>query len=264
MEGFIAGFAYGTTSVVVGQPLDTIKTKMQMLSSTQAMRHPSSLAVGHEIYIKEGIRGLYRGGTSLLLGGALIRSAQFGVNGLVLELFRTKLGGPTKSEDRIFKVIDPQVVVSGFCGGVARGIVEGPFEYVKVRRQVDMPWKMREMWNGAGATVLRNSFLFGSFVIYMDISRLYIELSPFWLGSICANLAWLTIWPLDVVKTQIQADPNNSKKSIGRILLTVIESGAIFRGLVPGLSRSFVANGLAMMAYKEVEKSLKEMRENTD
>ena len=176
MEGFIAGFAYGTTSVVVGQPLDTIKTKMQMLSSPLAkglMRRPSSLAVGHEIYIKEGIRGLYRGGTSLLLGGALIRSAQFGVNGLVLELLRTKFGGPTKAEDRIFKVIDPQVVVSGFCGGVARGIVEGPFEYVKVRRQVDMPWKMREMWNGAGATVLRNSFLFGSFVISLPTKSIF-------------------------------------------------------------------------------------------
>jgi solute carrier family 25 carnitine/acylcarnitine transporter 20/29 len=145
------------------------------------------------------------------------------------------LGGPTKSEDRIFKVIDPQVVVSGFCGGVARGIVEGPFEYVKVRRQVDMPWKMREMWNGAGATVLRNSFLFGSFVIYMDISRLYIELSPFWLGSICANLAWLTIWPLDVVKTRMQSG-NYAGQSALQIIRDITKNeglGAFFKGAVP-------------------------------
>jgi hypothetical protein len=27
-------------------------------------------------------------------------------------------------------------VLAGFCGGVGRGLVEGPVEYIKVRRQV--------------------------------------------------------------------------------------------------------------------------------
>ena len=29
-------------------------------------------------------------------------------------------------------------------------------------------------------------------------------LGPFWTGAICANLAWLTIWPIDVVKSQVR------------------------------------------------------------
>ena len=32
-KSFIAGFAYGATSVVVGQPLDTIKTRVQAVSA---------------------------------------------------------------------------------------------------------------------------------------------------------------------------------------------------------------------------------------
>ena len=253
MDGFIAGFAYGTTSVIVGQPLDTIKTKVQ----TCVGPRQSSWVVGRDLYAEEGLRGLYRGGTALLLGGACIRSAQFGVNGLALQQLQALSGGPTRPQDRVFGVVDPQVVVAGFCGGVARGLVEGPFEYVKVRRQVDKEWRLREMWQGSGATVLRNSFLFASFVIYMDVSKLYVDLSPFWLGSVCANMAWLTIWPLDVVKTQMQA---GSSTRITEAMRTVVKSGAFFRGLVPGLARSTIGNGCAMVAYKEVERLLKDVR----
>jgi hypothetical protein len=125
--------------------------------------------------------------------------------------------------------------------------------YPWIYRQVEKPWQASEVLSGTGATIFRNSFLFGSFVIYMDISKqivpggiyiytylyvyiyihiyihiyisiyiymyiyiytyiymyiythiyIYIGLSPFLTGAICSNLAWLTIWPLDVVKTQV-------------------------------------------------------------
>ena len=70
-------------------------------------------------------------------------------------------------------------------GGVSRGLVEGPFEYIKVRRQVEQPWKISEILSGSGATIFRNSFLFSSFVIYMDLSKQIIPggLSPFWTGE---------------------------------------------------------------------------------
>ena len=53
---------------------------------------------------------------------------------------------------------------------------------VKVRRQVQTKWNITEVLKGSGTTLIRNSFLFSSFVVYMDISRQYVELSPFWLG----------------------------------------------------------------------------------
>ena len=34
-------------------------------------------------------------------------------------------------------------------GGVSRGLVEGPFEYIKVRRQVEQPWKISEILSGS-------------------------------------------------------------------------------------------------------------------
>ena len=57
MESFIAGFAYGGTTVIVGQPLDTIKTRMQALHKSNG-----AIDVGLSLYRKEGLKGLYRGG----------------------------------------------------------------------------------------------------------------------------------------------------------------------------------------------------------
>jgi hypothetical protein len=75
IESFIAGFAYGGTTVLVGQPLETLKTLTQVHSSTQK---PSLVQTATNLYQQGGLRAFYRGGMPLLLGGGLMRSAQFG------------------------------------------------------------------------------------------------------------------------------------------------------------------------------------------
>lgn len=246
MDNFIAGFAYGSTTVLVGQPLDTIKTRMQALGTT------SSIETAKAIFTQDGIKGLYRGGFVLVLGGSLIRSAQFGVYETLLSQQRL-VYGKTENKDKILGYFDPQVLLAGFFGGAGRGFVEGPFEYIKTRRQMESNWRARELFSGAGATIFRNSFLFSSFVMYMDLGAQLVPggLSPFWSGAICSNLAWLTVWPLDVVKSQMQSGLHNDR-SLLSLISTNIRSGAAYKGLLPGLARSFVANGCSMVVYKKV------------
>lgn len=255
---FIAGFAYGLTNVIVGQPLDTIKTRMQTVIKSDGSSKINSLSIASDIYNKEGIKGLYRGGLSLVIGGGIIRSAQFGVYNKVLSKL-IENNGQTRKEDKIFTMIDPQIVLAGCCGGIGRGFVEGPFEYIKVRRQVAENWKLTQIFSGSGATILRNCFLFGSFVVYIDISKQLIEggLSPFMTGAICSNLAWITIWPLDVAKTQLQSGQYKDQ-SFFVLIKDIFTKGYLFRGLVPGLMRSSIANGCSMVAYKRVENFLNE------
>ena len=209
------------------------------------------------IYKTEGIRGLYRGGLPLIVGGALMRSAQFGVYESVL----SKLRQQHPTIEKIGGVFYPLVILAGFAGGFSRGIVEGPFEFIKVRRQVEQKWKFTEVFSGSGATIFRNSFLFGSFVLYMDLVKTFIPggLSPFFMGALCSNLAWISIWPLDVTKSLIQSG-NYAGKSYGTLLKDVFTNGSLFRGIVPGLARSTIANGFSMVAYKKVEALLKEQR----
>lgn len=164
-----------------------------------------------------------------------------------------KRWGATTPERRVLGIFDPHVALAGFAGGLGRGLVESPFEFVKVRRQVDATWRLQDVYRGSSMTLLRNSFLFSSFVTYIDLSKQLVEggLSPFWTGAFAANLAWLTVWPLDVVKSQAQSGRFEGK-SMSFLLCEAWRSGAMFRGIAPGLARSFIANGTSMVVYKKV------------
>ena len=92
----------------------------------------------------------------------------------------------------------------------------------------------------------------------MDISRQLTDgqLSPFWTGALCSNMAWLTFWPLDVVKSRMQSGRYDGM-GMWALLRDTAKSGAIYRGLGPGLMRSFVSNGVGMEAYAYTSKWLR-------
>jgi hypothetical protein len=127
---------------------------------------------------------------------------------------------------------------------------------------VQQPWSARSLVfeSGLGVTCFRNVNLFGSFVIYLDLSKQLNGGEPlpaFWGGGIAATLAWLTIWPLDVVKSRIQSGLIDNKQSVLTILKQVKETGNLYAGVGPGLVRGFVANGCAMYMYKQTEQLLR-------
>ena len=76
-EGLIGlgvGVLYGTTSVLVGHPFDTVKTKMQ----AQVGFEKSNMFQSFTRTLREqGIRGLYRGCIPPIFGSGIYRSAQF-------------------------------------------------------------------------------------------------------------------------------------------------------------------------------------------
>lgn len=283
-ESFIAGFAYGGTTVMVGQPFETLKTLTQVHSTTSGSNaKPSLVATARDLYASGGIKAFYRGGVPLLLGGGLNRSACFGVYNrwelpsdfisldfrswnwcfgdavfwadaqpLLLELVQSSCSclylscwchqyyfanwhvqflilianitltlsvssflslysirqttihthnntnsvvptlesryGPTPKSSYYLGCINPHVVLAGWAGGIGRGIVEGPFEMVKVRRQVVSGWAFADVFQGFGATLFRNSFLFSSFVIYMDILKQQVSQVTKWCDVLMIGL----------------------------------------------------------------------------
>ncbi|KAJ1632025.1 mitochondrial carrier domain-containing protein [Pavlovales sp. CCMP2436] len=242
---------YGMVSTAVGQPFDTTKTRMQ--ARPENFR-TGALETGLQLFRAEGIAGLYRGALPLFIGGGVMRSFQFGFYDTALRRLRA---GQAEPPARVLGV-DPQVFAAGFTGGLGRGLVEGPVDFIKTRRQVGMGWSFAGLLEaGLPVTLLRNAFLFASFAVYADWSKILVPggLGPFWTGAVCANLAWLTIWPLDVVKSQMQSG-NYKGVPLSTLLLDVTRSGRLFRGLLPGLVRSTFANGTAMVAFSHTKKSL--------
>jgi len=146
------------------------------------------------------------------------------------------------------------VAAAGIAGGVARGLIETPFDVVKVSTQVEHTWTASMLCRGASATIARNAGLMGTFCVYRDVVPPLIPggLNAFWTGALCSNLAWLTIWPLDVIKSQRQSG-NFPGLSSWALLVKAARTGMLLRGLWPGLARSTISSGSSMVAYKRVE-----------
>lgn len=245
--GFASGFVYGATSVVVGQPLELVKTLKQ---SSQARMTYSQIV--KDIVKADGMKGLYRGSLAPLIGGSFFRSAQFGCYTNVMHFLKTNT-----EDQKFFGFLSWHVVAAGAAGGLGRGVVEGVADHIKVRQMVKQRWSLHSLRteSGMGVTCFRNVNLFGSFVIYMDLSKQLTDgkMSPFWTGGLCASAAWLTIWPLDVVKSRIQSGLIDTKGGMLAVLKDVYRSGNLYAGVGPGLARGFIANGCSMFMYKKTE-----------
>ena len=188
-----------------------------------------------------------------------MRSAQFGCN----DLARDALRDSSVPSFKIGGVVESHIVLAGMCGGLGRAVVEGPTEFFKIRQQIVAQWSYREALSGLGVTMGRNTGLFSAFVVYMDLLRPYLGDSPFVYGATCSNLAWLTVWPFDVVKTQRQSGRHPGVSALA-LLSNAARDGALFRGLLPGLVRSSIANGTSMVVYKRVHAELSRLAGRDD
>ena len=134
---FAAGASYGFVTVLVGQPLDTIKTRLQGIPESA---HSNSFTVGRALFRREGVRGLYRGGLPLLLSGSLMRSALFGVSSHTKTFLDGCSMGLLPENKLLFGTIDYTVILAGMAGGVGRALVEIPADFLKsvVKTKTDM------------------------------------------------------------------------------------------------------------------------------
>lgn len=230
---FGGGAVYGAASVVSAQPLDTVKTVLQAGRNAGGGGLSGAAAVVRQL----GPRGLYRGSLPLLVGGSLFRSAQFGVYEAALKALPAR---PTK------RPVQWQVVVAGLLGGLGRGLVEAPFELVKVRQQMGVPWRVRELYEGSAVTMLRNMFLFCVFVVNLDVANhLDPGMNAFVKGAVCSNLAWLAVWPADVIKSRRQSGLYAGRTALSMVA-DLVKTRSLFAGVLPGLVRSTVANGTGL------------------
>ncbi|SGY17405.1 BQ5605_C015g07775 [Microbotryum silenes-dioicae] len=118
LSSLIAGSAGGMAQVLVGQPLDTIKTRAQT-APRAAFKGPLDIAV--QTIKKEGILALYKGMASPLIGVAGVNSLLFGANQQA-----RKLVSPYPDLSL------PQVAVAGAMAGAAQSVLASPVEMFKV------------------------------------------------------------------------------------------------------------------------------------
>ncbi|KAL8292982.1 hypothetical protein RQP46_000676 [Phenoliferia psychrophenolica] len=122
LASLLSGSVGGAAQVLVGQPLDTIKTRAQT-AAPGAFKGPMDIA--RQTIAKEGILALYKGMASPLIGVAGVNSLLFLSNN-----YARKLVSPFGPNLTI-----PQVALAGAMAGAVQSILASPVEMFKIRMQ---------------------------------------------------------------------------------------------------------------------------------
>lgn len=275
---FLAGCTGGIAQVVVGQPFDIIKVRMQ--ATAQGLYRNAWDCFRKIVTLEGGLSALWKGTLPPLLGVGAAVSMQFGVNEKTKQLAQTFTGKSELGFSYLFGC--------GAIAGLANSLVSIPVEHTRIRMQVQgefnfgaiqcvktisQSYGIGGLYKGAIPTLWRESIAMGIyFSMYEwitkqmrlpgqtknDLGLTHILLA----GGIAGVTLWFATFPIDVIKTKIQTDSFQNPKYKGMydcLLTTLRMSGVkgLYKGLAPCLLRAVPANGVTFLAYEAASKRLK-------
>ncbi|PWN89820.1 mitochondrial carrier [Acaromyces ingoldii] len=276
-----SGSVAGAAQVIVGQPLDTIKTRAQTAARGQ-FKGPTDILV--QTVRREGVLALYKGMASPLMGIALQNSLLF----TAFQLSRRAVSPETSD------LTTRQTVLAGAMAGAANSVMASPVELFKIRMQAQygsatdkkLRQVARDLWAEAGfrrgvmrgfwITVLRETpayaGFYGGFTKSKELfqRKLYPNEAqlPIWClmasGSVGGICNWLACYPLDVVKSRVQLTSRKLGPAyiLDEFRAVVHEGGyaALVRGLSPTLLRAIPAAAATFTAFELTKDALEGRR----
>lgn len=275
---FVAGGLGGMAGVVSGYPLDSLRIMQQHSRSGSAM------TILRRVIATEGPGALYRG------MGAPLASVTF-QNAMVFQIYADL----SRACDPSVAAKDPPSYKGVALGGVGTGAIQSlmlaPVELVKIRLQLQRKsygetqptncYKgpvsviksicrtegIRGLYRGLTITVIRDAPSHG--VYFSTYEYMREQLHPgcrktgqeslrtmLVAGGLAGVASWVCCYPLDVVKTRLQAQSSSSPQKYSGIVDCFVKSvkeegqGVLWRGLGTAVSRAFVVNGAIFAAYE--------------
>eukprot|EP00249_Psilotum_nudum_P017707 c26451_g1_i4 orf=314-1342(-) len=284
----VAGSVAGMVEHMAMFPVDTLKTRMQVLASAGGSVHSALSAAFVSIMKQEGTFGLYRGIGAMGLGAGPAHAVYFAV----YEFCKEKFGGNMDGHHPLAHGI------AGVLATVASDAVFTPMDVVKQRLQLrSSPYRgvtdciekvLREEGFGAfyasyRTTVVMNApFTAVHFSTYEAVKKVLMDMSPgtesdenlivhATAGGAAGALASAVTTPLDVVKTRLQCQGVNgaerfSGSSIRNVLTKIIAKegpGAIMKGLKPRVLFHMPAAAISWSTYEANKRFLQRFNERS-
>eukprot|EP00756_Hemistasia_phaeocysticola_P020514 Hpha_TRINITY_DN15721_c3_g6::TRINITY_DN15721_c3_g6_i1::g.39485::m.39485/K15109/SLC25A20_29, CACT, CACL, CRC1; solute carrier family 25 (mitochondrial carnitine/acylcarnitine transporter), member 20/29 len=273
LKAFLSGGFGGCCCVVVGHPLDLIKTRLQTSTEYKGM-----LDCGVRTFRADGIRGLYRGMATPLVGQPPMWATYFwGFE--VGKQIAHQLEGSKYGEDQLSQ---KGVLFAGGFSALPGTLIMTPTERIKVLLQVQGIKGGPAKYNGAmdcTRQVLKNEGLFGGlykgfgatllrdgpgcvayYGAYEFFGRALTPTGPDGKAQPKSNLAiltagglagmamWIIAVPPDVIKSRIQSNPELYPGGIPQVAKEVLQKDGLlglYKGIGPALARAFPANAAA-------------------
>ncbi|QDS74541.1 hypothetical protein FKW77_007693 [Venturia effusa] len=289
---YLAGLVSGTSSAVLLQPADLLKTRIQQSSHLKSS-HPLLNTLREIAASGSPIQQLWRGtvpsmirtgaGSALYFGGlnALrsgLATAGIGtVSGAV-----GRVGAREGSSSALPKLTSTTNLLTGAVARAAAGFAMMPITVIKVRYEsslysyksiyaasADIIRKegLKGFFAGFGATAVRDAPYAGLYVLFYEESKRRlgalseVTATPgmsaginFASGVVAAGLATAVTNPFDAIKTRIQVMPQKYGNMVQAAKLMVAEGGtrSLFDGLALRMGRKAVSSALAWTLYEEL------------
>ncbi|KAF2716169.1 mitochondrial carrier protein [Polychaeton citri CBS 116435] len=263
---FIAGAAGGVAQVLIGQPFDLIKVRLQIQHGS------SAFAMTRKVWTTEGPLAFYKGSLLPLLGVDACVSVQFGA----FEAFCGMLKSLNLERgDRVVPLSTYQLYLAGGLAGVTNSVISGPIEHIRIRlqtqpsgsarlycgpldcaRKIMRTFGIAGLYRGQVVTLLREFHGYGIWFAAYEACVRYAahradkprEQLPNHTFALCGGVAgealWLGSHPLDVLKSKMQSDgfcKLQRYPTLRSAFTQTWQSGgfrALFSGLGPALLRA--------------------------
>ncbi|KAK7940223.1 hypothetical protein WMY93_003549 [Mugilogobius chulae] len=268
LKAFMCGSLSGTCSTLLFQPLDLVKTRLQTLQSSV---QPGTSRVGMvtvflNVVRTEKLLGLWKGVSPsfarTIPGVGIYFSTYFTLKQHFVQekspgaMEAVLLGGGARTVAGVI-MLPVTVIKTRFeCGRYSYGSVAGALRSVC---QTEGPGAL---FSGLCATLLRDVPFSGIYVMFYSQSKaalptefklsVYAPLANFSCGVLAGVLASLITQPADVVKTQVQINPQ--LRTLQAITCIYMEHGVqgFFRGAVPRLLRRTMMAAMAWTVYEQM------------
>lgn len=276
VKDLFAGTIGGISQVLVGQPFDTVKVRLQ---SAPEGTYKGAGDVVKQLLQNEGLKGFYKGTLTPLVGVGACVSVQFSVNEVMKRYYDEKLHGEQLNLIQFFNC--------GAVAGFANGFLGAPIEHIRIRlqtqtgtiKQFNGPidcFRKIQAQNGLGLngvfkgltpTLFRESVGLGIYfatyeaLIKEEVNRHKIERKdiPGWklclFGGLSGYTLWTGIYPVDVIKSRLQTDSLNNPVYRNSLAVTKdlwAKNGikGFYRGFVPTILRAAPANGATFAMFE--------------
>ncbi|XP_062325221.1 mitochondrial basic amino acids transporter isoform X1 [Osmerus eperlanus] len=262
---FAAGCIGGAAGVLVGHPFDTVKVRLQVQNVDKPL-YRGTYHCFQSIIRQESMLGLYKGIGSPMMGLTFINAIVFGVQGNAMR----KLAKDTPLNQ----------FLAGASAGTIQCVICCPMELAKTRMQLQGTGEKkpsRKLYKnsldclvriyrkegikginrGMSTTLMREMPGFGVyFLAYDTLTRSlgcepddpYMILKLLFAGGMSGIASWLSTYPVDVIKSRLQADGVGGVNQYNGIADCVRQSmkkegwKVFTRGLTSTLLRAFPVN----------------------
>ncbi|KAM8825442.1 mitochondrial glycine transporter A-like [Synchiropus picturatus] len=268
IKAFMCGSLSGTCSTLLFQPLDLVKTRLQ---TSQTGMQPGSSRLGMmtvflHVVKTERLLGLWKGvspsfvrtipGVGLYFSTYYTLTQHFIPEGSPGALEAVLLGGGARTVAGVF-MLPVTVIKTRFeCGRYSYGSVTGAL------RSVCSSEGPAALFSGLMPTLLRDVPFSGIYVMFYSQTKTslpqeireshYAPLANFACGVLAGVLASLVTQPADVVKTQVQVNPQLRTSEAVRIIYTEHGLQGFLRGAVPRSLRRTLMAAMAWTVYEQM------------